>query len=162
MARELNREIFAGRAAVPSEQGTAVPRTDDIRILQLNIDSLNKRLMDFESRLETMNTKVEDMLRTNKQRFERVQGHFQNQNEMVKNGFTDIHGKIAHVVSRVNERKVADGVVKDMVERSTQLVQGFEVRLQQLQRIINEQELQLTNARSQLKDTLLELSRLKK
>lgn len=170
MARELNRDLFATRPQVNQETGpgNGAPRpetfakADDVRMLHLHIESMNKRMKEFESRLETLHTKVEDMLKINKQRFERVQGHFQNQSELVKNAFADMHGKMAQVVSRVNERKVSDGVVKDMVDRSTQVVQGFEVRLQQLQRVISEQELQLTNARSQLKDALQELGRLKK
>jgi hypothetical protein len=62
----------------------------------------------------------------------------------------------------VNERKVSEGVVKEMVERQSSLIQTFEVRMQQLQRVISEQELQLMNARSELKEALQELSRLKK
>lgn len=169
MARELNRELFGNRTQDTRESGPATPsappayaKVDDVRMLSLHIEALNKRMKEFESRLETMHTKLEDMLKVNKQRFERVQGHFQNQGEVVKNAFSDINTKIAQVASRVNERKVADGVVKEMVDRSTQVVQGFEIRLQQLQRVISEQELQLTNARAQLKDALQELTRLKK
>lgn len=172
MARELNRDLFGNRNLAQTETGPAQPGTsasalqpakaEDVRVLFLHVEALAKRMKEFESRLETLHTKVDDMSKQNKQRFERVQGGFHNQGEVVKSGFNDINNKIAQVVSRVNERKVADGVVKEMVERSTQVVQSFEVRLNQLQRVISEQELQLTNARAQLKDALQELSRLKK
>lgn len=170
MARELNRELFGNRAtgapetgpAATAASGGAFAKAEEVRVLHLHIETLAKRMKEFESRVETLHTKVDDLVKMNKQRFERVQGHFNNQGEVIKSGFADINNRIAQVVSRVNERKVADGVVKEMVERSTQIVQGFEVRLQQLQRVINEQELQLTNARAQLKDALQELSRLKK
>ena len=170
MARELNRELFGARAARETETGpTAAPantiqyaRVDDVRVLHLHIENLTKRMKEFESRVETMHTKVDDMAKQNKQRFERVQGHFQNQSEMVKNGFHEFNSKIAQVVSRVNERKVNDGIIKEMVDRHTSLVQSFEVRLNQLTRVISEQEMQLMNARSELKEALQELSRLKK
>ncbi|MBX3021123.1 MAG: hypothetical protein KF799_05545 [Bdellovibrionales bacterium] len=167
MARELNRDLFGNRnsetgPAPQTPPATGYAKAEDVRMLHMHIEALAKRMKEFESRLETMHTKVEDMTKMNKQRFERVQSHFQNQNEVVKSGFNDINTKIAQVVSRVNERKVADNVVKDMVERSSQVVQSFEVRLNQLQRVISEQELILTSARSQLKDALQELSRLKK
>lgn len=170
MARELNRELFGNRNPREQESGlTPAPagsiqyaRVDDLRALHLHLEALTKRIKDFESRVETTHIKVEDMTKQNKQRFERVQGHFQNQSEMVKNGFHEFNSKIAQVVSRVNERKVNDNIIKEMVDRHTQLVQSFEVRLNQLSRVISEQEMQLMNARSELKEALQELSRLKK
>jgi hypothetical protein len=175
MARELNREIFGGRdgrgretgpggASAASEGGgsPAYAKAEDVRVLHLHVEALSKRLKEFESRLEGLHTKVEDLIKTNKQRFERVQGHFQSQTEMVRGGFGDMNAKIAQVISRVNERKISEGIVKEMVERHTQAAQSAEVRMQQLQRVLSEQELQLMNARSELKDALHELSRLKK
>ena len=166
MARELNRELFGNRNPREQETGpvnsSALITADEIRVLHLHVETLAKRIKEIDSRLETIENKVNDVVTANKQRFERVQGHFQSQSEMVRNGFADINNKIAHVVSRVNERKVADGVVKEMVDRHSQVVQGFEVRMTQLQRIISEQELQLMNARSELRETMQELARLKK
>ena len=159
MARELNRELFGQRAG---EAPGAAQNVDQQRQLSLHVEALSKKLKEFDARLETTHIKMEDMTKQNKQRFERVQGHFQSQAEMVKNGFMDIHHKVAQVISRVNERKVADGVVKEMVDRHTSLVQSFEVRLNQLQRVISEQEMQLMNARAELKEALRELTRLKK
>lgn len=167
MARELNRELFGATRAneTTASDGTrevSYAKADEVRVLHLHIETMSKRLKEFESRLETMYTKTEELSKTNKQRFERVQGHFQSQNERIQSGFNDVNSKIAQVVSRVNERKVSEGVVKEMVERQASLIQTFEVRMQQLQRVISEQELQLMNARSELKEALQELSRLKK
>lgn len=168
MARELNRDLFGtsttreGGDREVAASPIAYAKAEEVRVLHLHIENLSKRMMEFASRLEVMQTKVDDMTAQNKQRFERVQGHFKNQNEMVQSGFNDMNNKIAQVVSRVNERKVAEGVVKEMVERHSHVVQAFEVRMQQLQRLISEQELQLMNSRSELKSALHELSKLKK
>jgi chromosome segregation ATPase len=167
MARELNRELFGASRANETPAGevnspVAFAKADEVRVLHLHVENISKRLKEFESRLETMYTKTDELAKTNKQRFERVQGHFHSQNERIQAGFNDVNGKIAQVVSRVNERKVSEGVVKEMVERQSSLIQTFEVRMQQLQRVISEQELQLMNARSELKEALQELSRLKK
>jgi chromosome segregation ATPase len=167
MARELNRELFGASRANETLTGennspVAFAKAEEVRVLHMHFENLSKRLKEFESRLETMYTKTDELTKTNKQRFERVQGHFQSQSERIQAGFNDVNGKIAQVVSRVNERKVSEGVVKEMVERQSSLIQTFEVRMQQLQRVISEQELQLMNARSELKEALQELSRLKK
>lgn len=166
MARELNRDLFGSSGRI--EEGTMQPsapayaKADDVRVLHLHLEAMSKRLKEFESRTELLNTKVEDVVKQNKQRFERVQGHFQRQNEMVQNGFNDINAKMAQVVSRVNERKISENAIKEMVDRHAQLVQSFEVRIQQMQRVISEQELQLMNSRNELKEALHELARLKK
>ena len=165
MARELNREIFGSSMVAKEREAAPVPvnyaKADEVRVLHLHIENLSKRLKEFESRVETMHTKTEDLVGTNKQRFERVQGHFKAQNEQFQNGMLDMNNKIAQVVSRVNERKVSENVIKEMVERHSNVVQTFEVRMQQLQRLMSEQELQLMNTKSELKQALQELSRLK-
>jgi len=165
MARELNRELFTGRGFVANE-GTAqvapAVRPEEMRALNLHVESLSKRMKEFESRVETMHTKVEDLVVQNKQRFERVQSHFQRQTEIMQSGMTDVHNKIAQVVSRLNERKISEGVVKEMVDRHAAVVQSFETRFQQFQKVMSDQELQLMHARSELKEALHELSKLKK
>jgi len=170
MARELNRELFgntgAGKSTDKDAQASQAPvayaKADELRAVHLHIENLSKRMKEFESRVETMHTKVEDLVGQNKQRFERVQGHFKAQNEMFQTGILDVNNKIAQVLSRVNERKVSENIIKEMVERHSHVVQSFEVRMTQLQRLMGEQELQLMNARSELKSALQELSRLKK
>ncbi len=171
MARELNRDLFGSYnerdGADPSSAGATLPTTafakaEEVRVLNLHIENLSKRMKEFESRVEVMTTRTDEITSTNKQRFERVQGHFKNIGEQLQSGLNDVNAKIAHVVSRVNERKVSEGVIKEMVERQASLVQTFEVRMQQLQRVISEQELQLMNAKTELREALQELARLKK
>lgn len=172
MAREFNSDLLNSFRGISGESApaegpvqAAVPaaaKAEDVRILHLHFENLNKKVKELEARLESNTAKVDDMTAQNKTRFERVQGHFQRQTELLKNGFSDMHAKIAQVVSRVNERKVEEGAVKEMVERHASVVQAFEVRLNQLSRVLSEQELQLMSARSELKDALLEIARLKK
>ncbi len=168
MARELNRELFGNTNASSEREtaGTQAPVTfakaDEVRVLHLHIENISKRIKEFESIAETMRTKTEDVVAQNKQRFERVQGHFKAQNEQLQSGLLDMNNKIAQVVSRVNERKVSENIVKEMVERHASVVQAFEVRMNQLQRLISEQEMQIMNTRSELKATVQEIARLKK
>ena len=167
MARELNRELFAERGfgGGVDESASASPaavRPEEVRALTLQVESISKRMKEFESRVETMHTKVEDLVTQNRQRFERVQAHFQRQTEMMQSAMGDIHNKIAQVVSRMNERKLNENMVKEMVDRHGSVVQTFETRLQQFQKVMSEQELQLMHAKSELKQALHELSKLKK
>lgn len=169
MARELNRELFGPRPGsgldIDTQNPPAAPayaKADEVRALSLHIETMSRRMKEFESRVENMFTKVEDMTAQNKQRFERVQGHFQRQNEMLRTSMMEVHNKIAQVVSRLNERKLSESVVKEMVDRHANVVQTFETRLNQFQKVMSEQEMQLMHARSELKQALQELAKLKR
>ena len=170
MARELNIDLLNSFRGLDEGTGpdgvTPLPptyaRSDEMRVAHLHIENLSKRLKEFESRLEVMTSKVDEMTAQNRVRFERVQGHFKRQTELLSNGFADVHSKISQVVSRVNERKVEDTVVKEMVERQAHVVTAFESRMHQLQRVMSEQELQLMNARAELREAIQEIARLKK
>jgi chromosome segregation ATPase len=166
MARELNRELFGPKGKLDPEmqngQPQAFAKADEVRALHLHMENLSRRMKEFESRVETMYTRVEELTTQNRQRFERVQSHFKGQSEMLQNALSDVHAKIAKVVSRINERKLSENVVKEMIDRHGQIVQTFEVRLQQIQKVTADQELQLMHARSELKQALQELARLKK
>ena len=168
MARELNPELFASREVREIQNGGNVPaqvtyaKADEVRVLHMHVDSLSRRMKEFESRVETMHTKVEELTTSNRGRFERIQNHFRSSGEAMANALLDMNGKIAHVVSRVNERKLSENMIKEMVERHTNVVQAFEVRVNQMQKLMSEQEMQLMHARSELKQALQELSRLKK
>lgn len=166
MSRELNRDLFMEKlkenleASVPSPPTFA--KAEDARLLSLHIETLQKRMKEFESRLEQSNTRMEELIVGNKQRFERVQGHFHRQTEMLQAGFQDCNEKIAHMASRVNERRIAENAVKELVERHGQVVQAFEVRIQQMQKLISEQEMQLMAARAEIREAVKEIARIKK
>src|SRR5947209_7469120 len=120
MARELNRELFGNRGSAAPETNATTPtafaKADDVRVLYLHIENISRRMKEFESRVETMHTKVEELTTQSRARFERVQNHFKGQTEMLQNALSDVHQKIAQVVSRMNERKLSESVVKEMVD----------------------------------------------
>ena len=166
MARELNRDLFMEKlkedlqATIPAASPHA--RAEEVKHLSLHVENLSRRMKELESRIEQMTSRNEDMMNGNKQRFERVQGHFHRQGEMIQTGLNDVNEKMAHLASRVNERRVSENQIKELVERHQQMVQTFEVRMQQMQKVMSEQELQLMNARAEIKEAVREIARLKK
>jgi chromosome segregation ATPase len=170
MSRELNRDLFgetintqlpsrpmAKRTEVPTMTAT----NEDVKMLGYQVDTMMKKIKEFESRMETLASKWDEFSSTAKLRFERIQGSFQRQGETIQSNFRDIHSKIATVASRTNERKMSETGMQEMMERHQQVVQSFEVRLQGLQKIISEQEYQLLNTKSEMKDVMKEIVKLK-
>lgn len=165
MSRELNRDLFqksVGQNAHVPEQEVAVATKEDFRVLGFQLESVIKKMKEFESRTLKTESRLQELVGSSKIRFERIQGHFQRQSEQIQGQFNDMHMKSAQLSSRVNESRMGETRMQEMVDRHQQMVQSFEARLQQMQKMMTEQELQLSASRSELKDALKEIARLRR
>jgi len=169
MSRELNRDLFGETVSVeiPSRpmakknEAQMIATNEDVKLLGYQVDTMTKKIKEFESRMETLASKWDEFSSTAKLRFERIQGNFQRQTEALQNSFKDIHSKIATVASRTNERKMSEVGTQEMMERHQQVVQSFEARLQGLQKTISEQQYQILGLKAEMKDLLKELGKTK-
>lgn len=168
MARELNPEIFGEtrKAAASSPSDIVVAPSfleEDEWKAQLNlVEQLRRKIKELESRLELENVKISDLANASKLRMDRLASSCQRMEELLKSTIYDLNEKYAQVASRMNERKINETKVEEMVNRHSHVVHNFEVRMNQLQKIISEQELQIIHTRTALADAQRELSKLKK
>ena len=126
------------------------------------MDALRRRQKEQEAKVEGLESRMSEFMSVCKARIERVGSALQRLEEFFKTSLQDLKSKHAAVSGRLNERKVADSKIEDLVHRHTQTVQNFEVRVSQLQKVISEQELQLMNSKAALKEAQREIARLKK
>lgn len=167
MPRQLNPELFGSQkpAQEPVSQPAAAPKwlkEEDGKVLALRLEALRKKLKELEAAIETQNGRSKDTQEGLKSRFERIQQHMQRQDAQLQANTQDVHNKLAKVVSRLNERLTSDSKIEELMDRQQQVLQGFELRLSQMQKIITEQELMLAAARSELKEAQREITRLKR
>ncbi len=180
MARELNKDLFADQPT-ESLQAVSAPKLgpavgapqwaapqappflkeEDWKILLSQVEQLKRRQKEQEAQIDTMNNRMTEVISGMKVRFERLMGVTQRLEEFVKTSLQDIHAKFAGLSSRVAERKLSETKVQEMLDRHMNLVQQFDLRMNQVQKLVAEQELQLMNAKSALKETQKELIRLK-
>ena len=167
MPRELNPELFGTQKPVsepitaPSSQPKWL-KEEDGKVLALRLEALRKKVKELEAALETQSGRQKDAQEGLKGRFERIQQHLQRQDSQMQANSQDVHNKMAKIVSRLNERLTSDDKISELMDRQQQVIQGFELRLSQMQKIINEQELMLAAARSELKEAQREITRLKR
>jgi chromosome segregation ATPase len=168
MSRELNRDIFGELnstqrpAQRPHAESAPAVSAEDLKIMSYQVESLSKKLKEFESKFEVLGSRWDEIAASTKLRFERIQSHFQRQGEAIQSNFREVHSKVAQMGTKLNEKRMSEASIKEMVERHSSVVQSFEVRLNQMQKVLSEQELQLLNSRAELKDAQKELARLKK
>ncbi len=167
MPRELNPELFGSKKPAPEPVSTAPSqpswlKEEDGKVLALRLEALRKKLKELEAAIETQNGRQKDGQEGLKVRFDRIQQHMQRQDSQMQANSQDVHNKLAKIVSRLNERLTSDSKIEELMDRQQQVIQSFELRLSQMQKIINEQELMLAAARSELKEAQREITRLKR
>lgn len=168
MSRELNPDLFpeVNRPALKPERETdttvAPVRSEDWRLLVAQVDQLKRKFKEQEAKLELLGSRVTEVAGASKVKFERLAGVSQRIDEMVRTGMQDLATKQSQMMGRLNERKVGDAKIQELVDRHNQLVQSFEARLVQMQKLISEQEMQLMSSRAELKEAQREIARLKR
>ncbi len=162
MARELQSDIFGDlkpaidpAPRLPWQTEPPVPTfmtEQDWRSMLTTVDQLRKKVSELESVQSQMQTRQNELVHATKVRIERIMGSCQRMDEVVKGFISDTSDKLQLMTVRLGERKLADHKVQDLVDRHASMLQTYEVRLQSLQKILNEQEMQLMNARSFLQE----------
>ena len=135
-----------------SPPATAFMREEDWRTLLTQVDQLKKRLSEVESTQMQIQNRQNELIQATKVRIERVMGSCQRMDEVVKNFTADISDRMSSMQLRLNERKLADHKVQDLVDRHASTLQTYEVRLASLQKLLAEQELMLMNVKAALQE----------
>jgi hypothetical protein len=184
MNRELNPQLFGTRTVVeklgnpvdPQQPATSIMGKGaesassrqvpyaalDIKALEQQFGTLKVALLQLEKKTDSIISKMDELGRSVHTRLERFWHSVQRLEETQTQHHHETTGKFAQVAAKVNERKVVDGKVQDLVDRHNTIIRNFENRLTSLQRLVTEQEMALHNSTAALEDARLEISRLKR
>ena len=181
--RELNPALFGDRSVVAdpfagpdtrytaasvmgaaaNESGRTVPYPPiDYRTLEGDLKSLRTALVQMDKRTEMLALKMEELARSVHTRMERLGQKLQSFEESQNKAQNETAQRFSMVVAKVNERKVTDVKIQDMMDRHNTIVRNFENRLTSLQRLVSEQQMSLHNAQAALEESRAEISRLLK
>lgn len=181
MHRELNPELFGvkslqeeaplgftgSQASEPLGLQTAsgsriAPQAMlEMKALEAQIHQLRIQLQATEKRSELLMNQMQELVRGANSRFERVGQTFVRIESSMHQQIQELNTKYSAVTSKVNERKVQDAKVQEMIDRHNNIVRTFENRLTHMQRVMSEQEMQLHNSQAALEEARHEIARLK-
>ncbi len=140
MQREINPQLFHQPNNEAGQSGALTPTSKLIpQRIESDLKELSAQVHQLRMQNQMLERKVEQLT-------------LQNQ---------DLSTKHAIVASKVNERKVADTKIHDLIDRHNTLIMNFENRMTHMSRIINEQEMKLYNATATLEEARREISRLR-
>jgi chromosome segregation ATPase len=174
MSRELKRDLFDDLlppARTDSSflnvnlQGSSETNSalqEDWHVLLAQFDLFKRRFKELESRQENTQNRMSEWMESTKVRFDRFNSAGSRMEQFLKQTIHEINEKFAQLNSRVTERRLQESKIQEMMDRHNQVLQTYDVRMGQIQKIVHEQELQLMGAKASLEEARREIARLKK
>lgn len=181
--RELDPGLFGGTTSMPSAAQTSIPTHGlsaampapttqpgraipyppiDMRVLEAQVLQIKAVLSQFDRRLEQMSAQINETNRDNQSRLDRYGQQLLRLEDGIQRLTSDTSNRLASLAGRVNERKVSDSKLQDLIDRHNLLVRNFENRLSSLQKLAGDQEQALLSAFAALEDARADLARLKR
>ena len=148
MARTLNPQLF-GLTETPIIKVDGAPLRE-------------KQMGEIEAQIETINQKLDRWAHVMEQKIQKlsaVQKALGDQIQLLAES-TAKHN--ATIYSKLNERRAAEAKTQELFDRHNQLVNSFEGRIHQVQKVATEQEIKLMNYQSTYDEVLREIRNLKK
>lgn len=178
--RELNPQLF-GPSGASADASNADPRVPtarlmgnaeetsrrvpyppvDIKNMEAQLMALKSALTQMDRRTETIAFKMEELAKTVHARLERFSQSIVRMEDAQNKTQSENAQRFATVVAKVNERKVGDMKVQELMDRHNSMIRNFENRMLSLQRLASEQEMALHNAQAALDEARSEIARLK-
>ncbi len=140
------------------EQEKIIDSSPDLSMNAANTLSPNMAMNEIsELKMEIVEIQKASKLRSDRynQSLQRLEAHQGQQ-------AADIAEKFALLLQKLNEQKKYDQKVQDIVDRHNNLLKGYEVRLNQMQKLLMQKEQDYVEAVTTLKELKAEITRLKR
>lgn len=166
MQKELNPDIFGERRtpakATVEANHSPIPDTTGFLNTDRQIMELRQHVTTVGEELKKMSAQVQEFIKVSHLKIERLTQQMQRL-EQSHNGMVQETGhKMSQMGQRLSERKALDSKIQEMVDRHTNVIKSFEVRMNHLQRLLSEKENQAISAQTALNEAKMEISRLKR
>lgn len=177
MNKELNPELFGdawtGRqgqtklldlttSASTSASATAGSETANFLNTDRQILELRQQIGQMAEELRKLSAQTGEFMKTSHLRIEKLVQQL-HKLEQGHNGLVQETGqRMTQIGQRFAERKSMDAKIQEMVDRHTNVIKSFEVRMHHLQRLLTEKEGQLVGAQAAINEAKMEIARLKR
>lgn len=164
MQKELNPELFGESIAksrvVKADQ--ASPAVTHTMVIENKINETRQQLHQLAESLATAVNQVNEFIKSSQMKFERLQQAVVKleQNDQALN--LESAQRISQISNRMGERKVMDMKIQEMIDRHNSVLRSYEVRFNQLQKLMADKEAMLVSAQGSLNEAKMEIARLKR
>lgn len=164
MDKELSPELFGDSSPLRRRSEARETAAADPGFLDLDRQVLELRQQMARAGEETakLSSRLQETMKDNQLRMDRLTQQLQRL-ELSHNGLVNEAGqRITMINQRLSERKSMDQKIQELMDRHAQTIKSFEVRMQQMQRMLAEKESQMMGAQAALNEAKMEIARLKR
>jgi hypothetical protein len=159
----LNYGLQPPPASPQTRPGAPVPFPSiDFKVLEAQVQQVKAVLGQFERRLDQLTARQNELARDSQSRLDRLDNQMIRLEDGISRLTNDTSQRVAALAARINERKVSDTKVQELMDRHNLMVRNFENRLSAMQKLAADQEQALLSAFAALEDARAELARLKR
>lgn len=164
MQKELNPELFGeniSKSRVVDNSSSQKPNSQQVA-LEGKISETRSQLHQLGESLTSVVNQVNDFIKGSQGKFERLNQSVLRleQNDQAMN--LETAQKLSQINNKLGERKIMDLKIQEMVDRHNSVLRSFEVRFNQMQKLMADKETLLVSAQSALNEAKMEISRLKR
>lgn len=134
----------------------------DFKVLEAQVQQVKAILGQYERRLDQLTARQNELARDSQSRLDRLDNQMIRLEDGISRLTNDTSQRVAALAARINERKVSDTKVQELMDRHNLMVRNFENRLSAMQKLAADQEQALLSAFAALEDARAELARLKR
>ncbi|MCB0341374.1 MAG: hypothetical protein H6626_09315 [Pseudobdellovibrionaceae bacterium] len=154
MPRQLNRELFINEKldgnqdfSVDQMVTNAELKTQNMITtkLAMELNQLKAGQRDLERKVELVNSRLNSLADATKKTIGQVQSAHKNFERVAQAAVQDLKSRISTLGGKMTESRIQENKTQELVDRHHQIVQAFELRLQQMQKLVSQQEMKLLN-----------------
>lgn len=130
--------------------------------LELDVQISQKEITSLKSELQSLADNVTENQNNSKLRMDRMQmvlGKLEQSHDILT---TETSEKLQQLNAKINDQKKYDQKIQELIDRHNNLLKGYEIRMNQTQKILAQKESELVEVYALLNDTKMELARLKR
>lgn len=164
MKKELNYNFFDLNGSVPVKPvflESESPNWNFVQEQEKAIDSAPPTSNNHEE-LNELKVEILEIQKTSKLKSDRFNQSLLRLENHQSQMSADISEKFALLLQKLTEQKKYDQKVQDIVDRHNNLLKGYEVRLNQMQKLLMQKEQDYVEATTTLKELKAEIARLKR
>tara|TARA_B110001454_G_scaffold219111_1_gene250066 strand:- start:77604 stop:78122 length:519 start_codon:yes stop_codon:yes gene_type:complete len=169
--KELNYTFFDINTGMPAKQSVFVTANqpppanwnfaqDQEKIAMTSVPT--PEISGNQNELADVKMEIMEIQKASKLRTDRYNLSLQRLEAQQNQMANDISEKFALLLQKLNEQKKYDQKVQDIVDRHNNLLKGYEVRLNQMQKLLMQKEQDYVEAVTSLKELKAEIGRLKR
>ncbi len=136
---------------------------------QSQVNYLDQKVLETRTQMRSLGDQLQKIVGQMNEFIKSTQGRFEKTNQQIlrleQNDQTilkDLSQRISSVHSRFSDKTNMEYKIQEMMDKHQSILRSYELKLQQIQKILNEREAQLISTQALLSETKMELARLKR